>query len=149
MSAGLHTGLPTPTEGNSALENIRMDMENLTQSLIELGVIVHDYVGEEGTQVALEHKAKDLVSELRSAAQNADSLENTAVPTAVIEYLEDGRNPDIYSREFIETLVMQNQFIRGKMVAMAQFKDILVAQLSEQFDWMKDDLQNAAKMTAP
>lgn len=124
-----------------------MDMENLTQSLIELGVIVHDYVGEEGTQVALEHKTKDLVAELRSAAQNADSLDDIAVPTTVIEYLEDGRNPDIYSREFIETLAMQNQFIRGKMVAMAQFKDILVTQLGEAFDWMKDDLQQAAEMT--
>ena len=125
-----------------------MDLENLTQSLIELGVIVHDYPAEEGTRAALEHKTKDLVAELRSASHNADALEDVMVPDTIIEYLEDGRNPDIYSREFSETVVVQNQFIRGKMLAMAQFRDLLATDLAAAFPDLKSDIDRAVSFTS-
>lgn len=33
-------------------------------------------------------------------------------------YIENGRNPDVYTREFVELTGKQNQYINGKMKAM-------------------------------
>jgi mediator of RNA polymerase II transcription subunit 10 len=40
------------------------------------------------------------------------------IPLDVVEYIENGRNPDVYTREFAELLAKQNQFVNGKMKAM-------------------------------
>jgi mediator of RNA polymerase II transcription subunit 10 len=35
----------------------------------------------------------------------------------VFSYVEDGRNPDLFSREFTERAVAENQFAHGRMKA--------------------------------
>jgi mediator of RNA polymerase II transcription subunit 10 len=39
--------------------------------------------------------------------------------------VENGRNPDIYTREFVELVRRMNQFARGKQHALAGFRDVL------------------------
>jgi len=58
---------------------------------------------------------------------------DVAVPREVIQYIEDGRNPDIYTREFIEIVVKQNQFMKGKMEAYRDFRDVLADQIKVSF----------------
>jgi hypothetical protein len=51
----------------------------------------------------------------------------------VIQYVEDGRNPDIYTREFVEIVVKQNQFMNGKTTAFGKFRDVLAEQVEAAF----------------
>ncbi|KAJ4304007.1 RNA polymerase II mediator complex subunit [Collariella sp. IMI 366227] len=48
-----------------------------------------------------------------------------AIPEPLIEYVEHGRNPDIYTREFVELVRRMNQYSRGKAHAFRDFRDVL------------------------
>lgn len=43
----------------------------------------------------------------------------------IIQYVEASRNPDIYTREFVELVMRHNQEHKGRSDAFAQFRDIL------------------------
>lgn len=55
------------------------------------------------------------------------------MPREVIQYVEDGRNPDVYTREFVEVAVKQNQLLHGKVEAMKGFRDTLVEEVEAAF----------------
>ena len=42
--------------------------------------------------------------------------------------MQDGRNPDIYTREFVELAMRNNQRLRGKADAFARFAGVLAAE---------------------
>lgn len=52
-----------------------------------------------------------------------------SVPRDLVQYVEAGRNPDIYTREFVELVRRTNQLRAGKRGAFAQFRDTLAGQI--------------------
>ena len=44
------------------------------------------------------------------------------IPQDVLEYVEDGLNPDKYTRRFVNMLMKDNQFVNGKIDAVQVFK---------------------------
>jgi len=73
--------------------------------------------------------------EIQSLLQNLLTLINSAptlsvqIPEEVILYVQEGRNPDIYTREYVESLMKVNQMHKGKTAAFAQFRDVLAREL--------------------
>jgi mediator of RNA polymerase II transcription subunit 10 len=61
-----------------------------------------------------------LVSLARAARATTIDL-----PPEVVHYVEDGRNPDIYTREFAELAQRNNQKLKGKMDAFETFARVL------------------------
>jgi len=47
----------------------------------------------------------------------------------IVEYVESARNPDIYTREFVELVMRGNQDQAGTSNGLAQFRDILGSQM--------------------
>lgn len=69
-----------------------------------------------------------------SALQTALPASNTtSFPVDVIHYVEDGRNPDIYTREFVELVVRQNQVLNGRKKAYREFRDVLAREIETAF----------------
>ncbi|KKA27832.1 hypothetical protein TD95_003904 [Thielaviopsis punctulata] len=79
------------------------------------------------------------------AAANASSL--PGVPPELIQYVEGGRNPDIYTREFVELVHRGNQLMRGKMNAFAQFRDILADHIAESMPELRADAEEIVRAT--
>lgn len=52
-----------------------------------------------------------------------------SVPPEIIDYIEDGRNPDIYTREFVELVQKNNMYLKGKSEACRGFRDVLAEEL--------------------
>lgn len=51
---------------------------------------------------------------VREANENV----HVEIPQDVLLYIEGGRNPDVYTRQFSELLQKDNQFVNGKLQAM-------------------------------
>lgn len=51
------------------------------------------------------------------------------VPSDVVNYVENGRNPDIYNRDFVEAAQQMNQSMKGRSAAYAQFRDALAREM--------------------
>lgn len=63
------------------------------------------------------------------------------IPQDVIDYVQEGRNPDIYTREFVEVTMRNNQKLKGKTEAFAQFRDVLARELVGAVPEMKNDVE--------
>ncbi|KAI8963968.1 mediator complex, subunit Med10 [Daldinia sp. FL1419] len=90
-----------------------------------------------------------IASELRTLSANLQSIHQRAtdprlpalprVPPELVEYVENGRNPDIYTREFVEAVRRGNQLMRGKQSAFASFRDVLAAEMDRALPELRDD----------
>ena len=73
---------------------------------------------------------KALAGHLRGVAGTAAAGVALPVPPEVVEYVEGGRNPDIYTREFVETVRRSNALLRARAEALRGFRDVLAAETS-------------------
>lgn len=88
------------------------------------------------------------LAQLSAALQGVDHLAVRAalsglpadIPRELITYVDGGRNPDIYTREFVELVRRENQLMRGKMRAFASFRDVLAREIASANPELRDDV---------
>lgn len=64
-----------------------------------------------------------------------------------MEYVENGRNPDIYTREFVELVRRGNQLMRGKMRAFGEFRDVLAREMVSAMPEVRGDVERVVGET--
>jgi mediator of RNA polymerase II transcription subunit 10 len=55
--------------------------------------------------------------------------------------VENSRNPDIYTREFVELVMRYNQQQKGRSDAYAQFRDILGREMASAIPEIREDVK--------
>lgn len=88
------------------------------------------------------------LSQLSTALQDIHRLAGDAqasgtladIPRELILYVDNGRNPDIYTREFVELVRRENQLMRGKMRAFAGFRDVLGREIASANPELREDV---------
>ncbi|KAI2637543.1 transcription factor subunit Med10 of mediator complex-domain-containing protein [Xylaria nigripes] len=95
-----------------------------------------------------------LASELAALSRSLQTIHRTAttrtlpqVPPELVQYVDNGRNPDIYTREFVELVRRRNQLMRGKQNAFASFRDILAGEIENAMPELRDDAANIVAAT--
>ncbi|KAF2091652.1 RNA polymeras-like protein II mediator complex subunit 10 [Saccharata proteae CBS 121410] len=123
----------------SALTQLIEQLKQVVQSLFNLIVEVTDYQGPQ-TEEAMRNEITQLLRNLLNLSKSASQL-HLQIPPEVIEYVENGRNPDIYTREFAELVQKNNQKLKGRSEALSQFRDILARKIATAFPDMQDDVR--------
>ncbi|KXN72599.1 hypothetical protein CONCODRAFT_77689 [Conidiobolus coronatus NRRL 28638] len=122
----------TPAEQKQ--ENIRKvcekELENLNEALLDIGITMHDYTKQR--EPIVQERINDLVNRFR-VIDNIVSELDIMVPYDVINYLENGKNPDLFTRDFIERAAAENHFTKGKIAAHKDFYNILKEELNSTF----------------
>jgi mediator of RNA polymerase II transcription subunit 10 len=80
-----------------------------------------------------------------SAQRGEDTLPK--VPIELIQYVENGRNPDIYTREFTELVRRTNQVMKGKREAFGRFRDVLATQIKAAMPELSADVDMVVTKT--
>ena len=80
------------------------------------------------------------LSESLATLSASSSALPTQIPHEIIDYVEDGRNPDIYTREFVELAQRGNQYLRSKCEAFARFRDILGEEIVKAMPELKEEV---------
>lgn len=135
------------TPENEPLIATASQLQALVESFIELGVLVHDNQGTHQSHTALTHKTNQVVSQL-SGLTNSPFTQQYPIPIDVISYIEDGRNPDVYTREFVEVTAKSNARLKGKMLGFAALRDVLGEKLVEEFPHLADAVTNIKTRTS-
>lgn len=99
------------------LAETESQLRQVIETLIEAGVMVHDFQGTVEAKEGLTERVNLLTSQLNDLNAHAFKLDQK-FPVDVVDYIENGRNPDVYTREFVELLAKKNQYLNGKMKAM-------------------------------
>jgi mediator of RNA polymerase II transcription subunit 10 len=67
------------------------------------------------------------------------------IPPDIISYVENSRNPDIYTREFVETVQRMNQMLKGRSEALQMLQQQIAWQLTSVIPELKDDVAKAVE----
>ncbi|KAK3110931.1 RNA polymerase II mediator complex subunit [Teratosphaeriaceae sp. CCFEE 6253] len=97
--------------------------------------------------------AEATLDEVETLIQNLVQLSQTSrrlptrIPLDIIQYVELSRNPDIYTREFVELIMKYNQQLKGRTEAFASFRDILGREMASAIPEIKEDVQQIVALT--
>lgn len=69
------------------------------------------------------------------------------LPPEVISYVESSRNPDIYTREFVELVQKLNQQLKGRSQAYADFRDVLAREMMSALPECRNDVRRVVEST--
>lgn len=81
------------------------------------------------------------------ASASSPSASSIRVPPELIQYVEVGRNPDIYTRDFVEAARRGNQLMKGKQEAFASFRDILAREMASALPEVRSDVEQVVRQT--
>ncbi|KAF9919671.1 Mediator of RNA polymerase II transcription subunit 10 [Linnemannia zychae] len=134
-AAGAVSTQPDPAEVAAAAtettrEELELKLQELIQSLLELSITVYDFQPESNPLV--HQKIQELTKQLAEIEQFKDQID-MMVPWEVLSYIEDGKNPDSFSKTFVEAVAGENQFTNGKITAMKSFEAALTQNLGNTF----------------
>lgn len=73
-------------------------------------------------------------------SNTASTVSARAPPELLHEFIDDGRNPDVYTREFIENIQAVNREMKGKCEAFASFGAMLGEEMTKAIPELKDDV---------
>ncbi|CUS24855.1 LAQU0S20e01376g1_1 [Lachancea quebecensis] len=127
-------------------------LRSIIESFVELGVSVYDFPGtSEATQGMMTNLKRnvDRLRQLNKQSNDPESqLNNFNVPIEVVQYIEDGRNPDVYTRDFVEAIRRSNQYQRAKMNALGQLQSKLAEKIIAEFPDMQNNVTDILTRTS-
>ncbi|KAF2030639.1 mediator of RNA polymerase II transcription subunit 10 [Setomelanomma holmii] len=120
-------------------------LKDIVQNLYNLIVQSYDHHGSK-TQEAMKREVQSLIQNLVKLSRTAPSV-YIDIPPEVTNYVENSRNPDIFTREFVETVQRMNQMLKGRTDALQTLQEQIAWQLSNVIPEMKDDIEKAIQST--
>lgn len=87
-----------------------------------------------------------LVKNLVTLSRTAPSV-NINIPPEIIAYIESSRNPDVYTREFVELAQRWNQLLKGRSDAYRLLRDTLAKDIVASMPELKDNVARICQST--
>ncbi|KAI9727688.1 MAG: RNA polymerase II mediator complex subunit [Chrysothrix sp. TS-e1954] len=103
--------------------------KDILQNLFSLMIQTYEHRGPR-TTAAMHTEVLNLISSLQSLSSLSATLPTQVPPEVITEYVGNGRNPDIYTREFVELVQRRNQALRGKCEAFDGFAGELAGEIA-------------------
>ncbi|BGP23782.1 mediator of RNA polymerase II transcription subunit 10 [Rhodotorula toruloides] len=150
---------PSATAAPPRLQ-IEQSLEQLLQTLLELGICASD-VQESALESSpggvasgapgglIGRKAQQTIEQLGRLHDQKDLVANVNIPIEVINLVDQGKNPHIHTKNFIERLSGENMYTNGILSAVSDYRDLLRAQMGEAFPDLADALSTPASDLGP
>ncbi|RDL40616.1 Uncharacterized protein BP5553_00595 [Venustampulla echinocandica] len=145
--------------GQSDHDVVEKQLKEVIQDLYHVMVQVHAYdVAGKPSGSVLANQLNTLATDLqkiydtaRPSASRPDSsrppVNLPSIPPELINYVDNGRNPDIYTREFVELARRGNQLMKGKIEAFGDFRDVLAAEMARAMPELREDVKKVVVET--
>ncbi|CCJ28891.1 unnamed protein product [Pneumocystis jirovecii] len=127
------------------LVNLEKHLESLIHNLHDLSIIINNFEDPKTNQTVF-NKIKDIINNYKFLYTNKVFTSET-IPQDIIDYIEDGRNPDVYTRQFSELVQKDNQYVNGKSIAVTNFRNILAQDIKNNFPNMINEVEKILKNT--
>lgn len=112
-------------------ESLKQNLELFTENVRQLGIIVSAFQSQ--SQHVLNQKIHLMVSGLQEIDKLKAQLHDVQVPLEVFEYIDQGKNPQLYTKDCMERALHKNELVKGKIDAYKRFKDLLLEELTPVF----------------
>lgn len=122
----------------SKLTNNINNSKNLTLALSTLST---------HTKPPSESQSHSPAPQTSSSSPTDTPLQTIQLPPEIIDYVDAARNPDIYTREFVELVQRGNQDLKGKAEAFAGFRDLLGREMENAMPECKGEVGRVLRAT--
>ncbi len=85
------------------------------------------------SKVSLNQKIQTLVTDLQKIDKFRPKVEGISIPIAVTDYIDQGKNPQLYTKDCIEKALYKNEETKGKIDMYRKFKNNLLLELNNEF----------------
>lgn len=96
-----------------------------------MGIIVSDFQPQ--GQSVLNQKINSMVHEMQEIERCKSHVADVQVPLEVFDYIDQGRNPHLYTKDCMEKALAKNEQVKGKIDAYRKFKAQLLVELTKGF----------------
>ncbi|TIA92351.1 hypothetical protein E3P99_00660 [Wallemia hederae] len=140
----------------SILDNLESSLTGLSQSLLEVGVAASEVPASEdgnadGQSSGVPRKltASRQHRQIEAIHRDAGTVGGDRVGWgALIAYtlshslshVDQGKNPNLYTKDFVEQVAGENMFMNGKLHSMKTYQDMLATALSENFSELAPEI---------
>ncbi|KAG1045615.1 hypothetical protein G6F49_002431 [Rhizopus delemar] len=121
---------PNTISSDEARHLLKEQLDELLQNLFELSVIVYDFQPD-GNKLVWK-KINSIIEHYKEIDELKGGI-TEHIPEEVINYVEHGRNPDIFTQSFVERTATENQYTNGKVKAVDEFKQLLTEEFTKSF----------------
>lgn len=121
---------PTTDESKQNLNQVINSIQKTLGILHQLYLTVSSFNA--ASQLPLLQRLNNLVLELDNMSKLAEKC-NIQVPMEVINLIDDGKNPDEFTRDVLNGCIAKNQITKGKTDAFKGFRGHLLEELEQAF----------------
>lgn len=115
----------------STLESLETQLEMFIENVRQIRIIVSDFQPQ--GQNVLNQKIQALVTGLQEVDKLRSQVQDVHVPLEVFDYIDNGRNPQLYTKDCIEKALTKNEQVKGKIDSYRRFKSYLLVELNNVF----------------
>jgi mediator of RNA polymerase II transcription subunit 10 len=115
-----------------SLESLEQHLELMIETSRQIGIISSNFSESHSEQV-LNQKLHTLNTCLRNMDRLKDEFSDIKVPVNVFEYIDDGKNPQLYTKDCLIKTLKKNEEVKGKIVAFDSFRNKLIDELKLKF----------------
>ncbi|XP_011408963.1 PREDICTED: mediator of RNA polymerase II transcription subunit 10-like [Amphimedon queenslandica] len=116
---------------SSKLEELEDRLESFIENLRVVGVIAGNF--QQNGQGVLNERLNTAVEHMRMLDREKDNFSDIDIPVQVLNYVDDGRNPDLFTQHQLEKTLGDYQAVQRKTETYKMFRDELVRQLESSF----------------
>lgn len=77
--------------------------------------------------------SQGMVTGLQEIDKLKNQVQDVHVPFEVFDYIDQGKNPQLYTKDCIEKALMKNEEVKGKIDAYRKFKTNMLVELQKTF----------------
>ncbi|KAJ6638763.1 Mediator of RNA polymerase II transcription subunit 10 [Pseudolycoriella hygida] len=116
----------------SPLENLETNLEMFIENVRQVRIIVSDFQPQ-GQQNVLNQKIQGIVTGLQEIDKLKNQVQDVHVPFEVFDYIDQGKNPQLYTKDCIEKALTKNEEVKGKIDSYRKFKTNMLLELQKTF----------------
>ncbi|CAD7090222.1 unnamed protein product [Hermetia illucens] len=113
------------------LEHLETQLEMFIENVRQIRIIVSDFQPQ--GQNVLNQKIQGLVTGLQEIDKLKSQVQDVHIPIEVFDYIDQDKNPNLYTKDCIEKALMKNEEVKGKIDAYRKFKANMLVELQKTF----------------
>lgn len=116
--------------GNGRFGQLENNIEQFIENCRQIGIMVSDF--QPGCQGVLNTKLNDMVLQMQEVDKLKASVADVVVPPEIFQYIDEGRNPQLYTKDCLQKVRQKKDDVECKMDAYKNFKGILEEKLQKE-----------------
>uniref|UniRef100_A0A1I7XB44 Mediator of RNA polymerase II transcription subunit 10 n=1 Tax=Heterorhabditis bacteriophora TaxID=37862 RepID=A0A1I7XB44_HETBA len=130
----LPSNLPAPQilsdSTDSRFNQLERTLEQFQENARHMGVIASDFNSR--SQEPLNQKIHTLISGLQELDHLRSQFSDVKIPLELLDVLDQGKNPQLYTKEVLERTLQKNKEVNGKVEIYKKFRACLLKELGEE-----------------